>query len=138
MRNPKKLTAQQLVDLQAYLKRINRRPILTPQVYAAGGDLTGEYAGFEGGDKILGRGLFYATCHSCHPNGNAGIAPSLPRDRDAAFYARKVRLGAVFSAINPNAYDPAAGLVMPFFGLDRLSNKQLRDIIAYIKNLPLN
>ncbi len=140
MRNPKKLTAEQLVDLQAYLKRINRRPILTPQVYAAGGDLTGEYVGFEGGDKILGRGVFYAACHSCHPNGNAGIAPSLPRDRDPAFYARKVRegngLGLVYSAINPNAYDPAANLVMPFFGLDRLSNKQLRDIIAYIKSLP--
>lgn len=141
MRNPKKLTAQQLVDLQAYLRRINRRPILTPLVPAAGGDLTGEYAGFEGGDKILGRGLFYATCHSCHPNGKAGIAPvAIPRDRDAAFYARKVRegngMGTVFSSINPNAYDPAAGLVMPFFGLDRLSNKQLRDIIAYIKSRP--
>ncbi len=47
MRNPKKLTAQQLVDLQAYLKRINRRPILTPLVNVPGGDLTGEYAGFE-------------------------------------------------------------------------------------------
>jgi cytochrome c553 len=141
MRNPKKLTAQQLVDLQAYLRRINRRPILTPLVPVPGGDLTEEYAGFEGGDKILGRGLFYAACHSCHPNGKSGIAPvAIPRDRDPAFYARKVRegngLGVVFSAINPNAYDPASGLVMPYFGLNRLSNKQLRDIIAYIKSLP--
>lgn len=65
---------------------------------------------------------------------------AIPRDREPAFYARKIRegngLGAVFSGINPDAYDPAAGQFMPFFGLDRLSNQQMRDIIAYIRNLP--
>lgn len=141
MRNPKKLTAQELVDLQEYLKGINRRPMLEPLTPAVGGDLTGEYAGFDGGDKIVGRGLFFAACHTCHPNGNSGIAPvAIPRDREPAFYARKIRegngLGAVFSGINPDAYDPAAGQFMPFFGLDRLSNQQMRDIIAYIRNLP--
>ena len=141
MLNPKKLTAQQLVDLQAYLERINRRPILAPLTYTAIGDLTGEYAGFEGGDKILGRGLFYSACHSCHPNGNAGIAPvAIPRDRDPSFYTRKIRegngLGAVYSGINPDAYDHSEGQFMPFFGIDRLSNEQIRNIIAYIKSLP--
>ena len=140
MLNPKKLTAQELVDLQAYLRAINRHPILVPLPNTAGGDLTGEYAGFEGGDRILGRGLFYAACHTCHPNGNAGIAPVIPRDNDAAFYARKVRegndLGAFMSGIYPDAYDPDGGQFMPYFGTDRLPNEKIRDIIAYIKSLP--
>ena len=141
MRNPKKLTAQELLDLQSYLKTINRRPELASLTITAGADLTGEYTGFEGGDKIVGRGLFYAACHVCHPNGNAGIAPvAIPRDKDPSFYARKIRegngMGAKYSGLNPDAYDPEGGLFMPFFGLDRLSNQAIRDIIAYIKSLP--
>ena len=139
-RNPEKLTAQQILDLKAFLVSISRGADRTPLPLSAAADKTGEYRGYDGGDQLRGRGLFFAACHNCHPNGNAGIAPALPRDREASFYARKVRegdgLGAVLSQVDPNAYNPEAGLFMPFFGADRLSQPDLRDIIAYIKSLP--
>lgn len=138
---PEKLTAQQSLSLQAYLRAITRQPTRQPLAYTAAADLTGEYAGFGGGDKRRGRGLFFAACHVCHPNGNAGLAPApIPRDREPVFYARKVRegngLGAVYSGLEPDAYDRHGGLFMPFYGADRLSNQDIRDIIAYVKNLP--
>jgi len=140
MRNPKKLTAQQMLDLQAYLQNITRIPMSAALAIAPAADKTGEYPGFDGGNKYSGKIAFFAACHSCHPNGNAGIAPALPRDKKPAFYAKKVRegdgLGAVLSGIDPNADNPASGQFMPFFGADRLNDRQIRDIIAYIKSLP--
>jgi len=138
---PTKLTAQQALSLQAYLRAITRQPTRQPLAYTAAADMTGEYAGFAGGDKRRGRTLFYATCHACHPNGHAGLAPvPLPRDKETSFYARKVRegngLGAVLSGLEPDAYDRQGGLFMPFYGADRLSNQDIRDIISYIESLP--
>ena len=140
MRSPQKLTAQQLLDLQKYLEHITKRPVSSPQAIAPAADKTGLYPGFEGGNKFKGRDYFYAACHSCHPNGNKGIAPAVPRDREPAFYAKKIRegngLGAVLSGLDPNAYDRRSGLFMPFFGADRLDNEKISDIIAYINSLP--
>ena len=140
MLNPDKLTAQQLLDLQSHLHNITRQPIKAPLPLSPAVDKTGEYGGFDGGDKIIGRNLFFAACHTCHPNGNAGIAPALPRDKDPAFYARKVRegngLGAEIAGLDPDAYDEAEGEFMPFFGVDRLTQRQLQHIIAYIRSLP--
>ncbi len=135
----KKLTAQQMLNLQAYLESITRRPTTVPLAITPGADKTREYVGFGGGNRHKGRDLFYAACHTCHPNGNAGIGPTLPRHKDPAFYAQKIRegdgLGAVLAGIDPNAYDEKSGQFMPFFGADRLSNEQIRHIIAYIKSL---
>ena len=140
MRNPKKLTAQQMLDLQAYLKKISPYPTRAALAIAPAADKTGEYSSFAGGNRFSGKPLFFATCHVCHPNGNAGIAPAIPRDRDPAFYARKIRegdgLGTVLTGIDPNAYAPTSGDFMPFFGADRLTDRQIRDIIAFIKNPP--
>ena len=141
MLNPDKLTASQTLSLEAYLRVITRHPTLAPLAYMAGADLTGRYVGFEGGDKRRGRRLFFAACHSCHPNGNTGIAPvPIPRDADPSVYARKVRegngLGAVFSGLDPTAYVEDSGLFMPFFGVDLLANQEIRHIIAYVKALP--
>ncbi len=141
MRNKDKLTAQQQLDLRAYLKAISNRVMRTPLALAAAADQTGEYKGFEGGNRISGKELFYAACHSCHPNGNAGIAPQpLARDREPAYYARVIRegdgLGSVLSGIDPNAYRFKDGRFGPFFGADRLTDAQIRDIIAYIQSLP--
>jgi cytochrome c553 len=141
MRNPGKLTAQQLLNLQKYLEFITKRPVSSPQFIAPAADKTGRYLGFEGGNKFKGRDYFYAACHTCHPNGNEGIAPAIPRNRDPAFYAKKIRegdgLGAVLPGLDPNAYDRLSGLFMPFFGADRLDNQKIRDIIAYIRSFPV-
>ena len=140
MRSPDKLTAQQRLSLQAYLQSINRLSEAPALALSPGADKTGEYAHFDGGDRIRGRQLFYAACHVCHPNGNAGIA-SLPlaKDKDPSYYARKIRegdgLGAVLAGIDPNAYDPKSGEFMPFFGADILTNRDIRDLIAHIKHL---
>jgi len=141
MRNKDKMTAQQHLDLRAYLKSIARRALHKPLAIAPAADQTGEYKGFGGGNRLSGKELFYASCHSCNPNANAGIAPlPIPRDKAPAYYARYIRegdgLGSVLSGVNPNAYSFKAGKFMPFFGADRLSNEQIRDIIAYIKSLP--
>jgi hypothetical protein len=141
MRNPQNLTAQQLLSLQAYLAGITKRPLRTPLAMAPAADKTGEYNGFEGGDRIVGRKLYFAACHTCHPNGNAGIAPvPIPRNKPAAFYASKIRegdgLGSTLAGVDPNAYDPDGELFMPFFGADRLTNGQIRHIVAFIKSLP--
>jgi mono/diheme cytochrome c family protein len=108
---------------------------------APAADKTGEYVGFDGGYRITGRQLFFAACHTCHPNGNAGIAPApIARDQSPAYYARKIRegdgLGSTLSGLDPNAYDPDGGQFMPFFGADRLTNGQVRHVIAFIKSLP--
>ena len=142
MRNPEKLTAQQLLDLQRYLESITRRPVASPQFIAPSADKTGRYDGYSRGNKFKGRNLFYDACSSCHPNGNRGIAPALPRDKEPAFYAKKIRegdgLGAVLSGLDPDAYSFASGMFMPFFGSDQLTKEQIRDIIAYVKSLPPN
>ena len=141
MRNKTKLTAQQLLDLRAYLKSLSFKLVRIAQPLAAAADQTGEYPVYAGGNRFDGKEIFYAACHSCHPNGNAGIAPkSIPRDQEPSYYARYIRegdgLGAVLSGVDPNAYQYKKGRFMPFFGADRLSNEQIRDIIAYIKSLP--
>ena len=141
MRNKSKLTAQQRLDLRAYLKSLSFKVIRTAQPIAPAADKTGEYLGFDGGNRFEGKELFYAACHSCHPNGNAGIAPKpLPRDQTPPYYARYIRegdgLGTVLSGINPNAYQFKEKRFKPFFGADRLNDAQIRHIIAYIQSLP--
>jgi len=140
MKNPDKLTARQVESLSEYLKFKSPRPLTDALALAAAADKTGQYLGHDGGDRIRGRELFYSACHVCHPNANGGIGVPIPRDKDPAFYARKVRegdgLGAVLSGLDANAFTLSAGNFMPFFGADRLSKSELRDIIAYLRSLP--
>lgn len=141
MRNKTKLTAQQLLDLRAYLKSLSFKIIRIAQPIAPAADMTGEYPGFTGGNRFEGKEIFYSACHSCHPNGNGGIAPKpLPRDQEPSYYAKYIRegdgLGTVLSGVDPNAYQFKEGRFMPFYGADRLSDAQIRDIISYIKSLP--
>ena len=141
MRNPEKLTAQQILDLTAYLKAISKKSVQPPLAIAPAADKTGVYAGFDKGNHVSGKELFYAACHSCHPNGNSGIAPDpLSRDKPSNYYARIVRegdgLGSVLSGVDPTAYSFEEGRFKPFFGADRLTDVQIADIIAYIKTLP--
>ncbi len=140
MKNSDKLTARQVESLSEYLKFKSPRPVPSPLALAPAADKTGQYLGHDGGDRIRGRELFYAACHVCHPNSKAGIGVAIPRGKEPGFYARKVRegdgLGAVLSGLDANAFTLSAGKFMPFFGTDRLSKIQLRDIIAYLRSLP--
>ena len=139
LRNADMLTAQQMLDLQAYLKAITVRSVRAPLAIAPTADHTGEYKGFAPGNRFSGKLVFYAACHTCHPNTHAGIAPAIPRKKERAFYARKIRegdgLGAVLAGVDPNAYDPASGEFMPYFGADRLTDQQISDVIAYLLSL---
>ena len=141
MLNDRGLTAEQIQVLQLYLDSITRRALPAPLLIAPAADKTGRYDGFEDGNKLLGRDLFYAACNVCHPNANAGIAPNpIPRNRPASYYAKIIRegdgLGAVLSGVDPNAYLDGSGKFMPFFGADRLSKEQIRHIVAFVKSLP--
>ena len=42
----------------------------------------------------------------------------------------------MLSGIDPNAYQFKEKRFMPFFGADRLSDVQIRHIVAYIQSLP--
>ena len=137
MQNPDKLDAQQLEDLNAYILEISPQMKIRPLFPAPAAARV--YDGFEAGDRRIGRKLFYRACHVCHPNGGSGIGPALNPNLPAGAYAKKIREGdgfaAVASGIDPNAYNPKSGEFMPFFGIDRLSDPDVRDIIAYIKSL---
>ena len=116
MLNDRGLTAQQIQILQLFLDSITRRALTAPLPIAPAADKTGLYDGFEDGNKLLGRDLFYAACSVCHPNANTGIAPNpIPRDRPASYYAKIIRegdgLGAVLSGLDPNAYVDGSGKV---------------------------
>ena len=60
--------------MQAYRQSINFLSDSPALALSPGADKTGEYAHFAGGDRSRDGELFYATCHVCHPNGNAGMS----------------------------------------------------------------
>jgi len=71
------------------------------------------------GDPVAGEATFNSLCGACHPNGRAGVGPDLrglPEER----IVRVTRQGR-------------GG--MPAFKEDRLSAKQMADIVAYLVTL---
>ena len=86
-----------------------------------------------GGNAVLGRTLFNRSCALCHgtdgrgalqgPNLNAAV-------HDAALVARRVRTSGDVSS---GTYDGLTGGRMPFWAADRLSDEELRDLIAFLK-----
>jgi cytochrome c len=115
--------------LEAFLKSISPREttvVIQPSLEA---DLDYDRDKYKGGDGDAGRALFFKACHSCHPKGGQGIAPSI-KGKTFAEVARKVREG------NGLLRGARVGSEwMPFFGLNRLDNKQLADIAAYVASL---
>ena len=85
-----------------------------------------------GGDPAAGREVFNASCAVCHGEDAAGTdqAPSLMvRQLGAAEIGRRVRTsGRSDSAV----YNGLTGGVMPFWAADRLSNDELRDMVAWL------
>jgi len=66
-----------------------------------------------------GKSVFEANCNACHPGGDKGVGPSIKGlSADRIRTATRQGKGA-----------------MPAFGADRISDKQLTDLIAYIETL---
>ncbi len=86
----------------------------------------------EGGDADAGRELFNRSCVSCHGADGLGtlLAPPVGgRGLEAGYVAERVRhSGRSDSAV----YDGLTGGVMPFWSADRLSDDELRDLVAWL------
>lgn len=86
-----------------------------------------------GGDMIAGRDVYHETCVVCHGEEGAGSQKAPPlagAGTEAPLIAERVRLsGRADSAVYPGL----AGGRMPFWGLDRLSERELLDVIAYVE-----
>ena len=85
-----------------------------------------------GGDPERGRALFDDTCVVCHGSGGVGTnrGPSIAHSKRApAYIAERIRKSG-----NPTStvYQGLTGGVMPFWAEDRLSDAELRDLIAFI------
>ncbi len=68
-----------------------------------------------------GRQVFMASCHACHPGGEAGLAPAINNKPLPGFMIKtQVRLGVG---------------AMPAFSRDEISTEQLDDLVTYLKAL---
>lgn len=68
-----------------------------------------------------GQIVFYQHCHQCHPGGEGGLGPALNnKPAPAAFIKAQVRLGLG---------------AMPEFDTQRISSKELDQLIAYLAAL---
>lgn len=76
------------------------------------------------GDPAFGGAVFRQSCGICHKNDGTGPAPSLIRNGYSRYQiAKKVR-GLGKRGLN--------GLMMPPFSKDRLSDRQLLNVVAYV------
>lgn len=88
--------------------------------------------GLQGGDEAAGQALFNASCVVCHGVDAVGTerAPVLRGSLlDAETIATRVRTSG---ATNSAVYDGLTGGRMPFWSADRLSDDELRDIVAFV------
>lgn len=92
-------------------------------------DLDYDRPKYRGGISSHGRTLFYLACHGCHPHGRRGLGPDIT-GRTVADVARKVREGngMLRGTRKENAWSPA-------FSVDRLSDRQVADIGAFVETL---
>lgn len=108
---------------------------------AAAGDTPAEPLSFEivappadlaGGDADAGRDTFNGTCAVCHGDDATGTQLAPPLDGqflDPELIARRVRTSGVTDS---PIYDGLTGGRMPFWAPDRLSDAELRDVVAFV------
>jgi mono/diheme cytochrome c family protein len=87
----------------------------------------------EGGDGDAGRALFNTSCGICHgvdASGSIRAPGLLGLALEAPYIARRVRTSG---AAESPTYDGLTGGAMPFWGADRLSDLELRDLVAFIR-----
>lgn len=79
------------------------------------------------GDRTVGQLLFRSRCSICHASDGSGPAPSLVRNGYSRYLiAKKVR------ALSDEGLE---GLKMPGFALDRLSERELLNVVAYVYHM---
>ena len=92
-------------------------------------------ADLSGGDAVAGQVLFDASCAICHGEGATGTerAPSLIGSGvDEALVGRRVRTSGLADSV---VYEGLTDGRMPFWAADRLSDAELRDLVAYAVEL---
>jgi len=86
----------------------------------------------DGGDEMVGRDIFNASCVVCHGVDAAGTqrAPGLRGFLlDAETIGRRVRTSG---AVDSGVYEGLTGGRMPFWAEDRLSDDELIDVVAFV------
>ncbi|MBL8949100.1 MAG: DM13 domain-containing protein [Myxococcales bacterium] len=116
------------IELEAFLRDIapSSAPALVYTIVDAPVEL-------DGGDASVGRQVFDASCAVCHAAGGEGseLAPPVARlGLDPAYVAERVRHSG---RADSEVYDGLSGGIMPFWAADRLSDAELRDIIAFLR-----
>lgn len=116
-------------NLEAFLQQEAPKNMAEPLEVELAEPLMG--AALEGGDPQLGREIFNVSCALCHGvDGDGGLVFGL-RDLNLMpdLIARKVRLSGPG---NSNIFDGLNGGQMPFWAADRLSDDDIRDIVAFL------
>ncbi|MEM9462360.1 MAG: c-type cytochrome, partial [Myxococcota bacterium] len=86
-----------------------------------------------GGDAEAGRSLFNQSCSACHGEDGIGSQLAIPvggRGLDPEYVAQRVRTSG---RTQSEVYNGLTGGVMPFWAADRLSDDELRDLIAWLE-----
>ncbi len=89
-------------------------------------------ADLDGGNASAGRELFNSSCVACHGTDAAGTErapPLIGSHLDAPYIAERVRHSG---AEDSSTYPGLTGGRMPFWSADRLSDAELRDLIAFV------
>jgi mono/diheme cytochrome c family protein len=85
-----------------------------------------------GGDAAAGLELFNQSCSMCHGQDAMGtnLAPQLAGTQlPASYVATRIRTSGL---PNSPVYEGLTGGIMPFWGQDRLSDDELRDIVQWV------
>jgi mono/diheme cytochrome c family protein len=116
---------QALYDFLDSQATVEQAPEVDIQITQPPSDLSG-------GDAAAGRELFNGSCAVCHGQDAEGTrrGPTLTGNAlERQYIARRVRTSGVEDS---PTYDGLTGGRMPFWGADRLSDEELRDVIAYV------
>ncbi|MCK6551760.1 c-type cytochrome [Myxococcota bacterium] len=116
--------------IDAYLKSISKNAesplVIEPALEA---DLDYGRDKYKGGDAELGRRVFFRACNTCHPKAGQGLGPAIA-GKSVADVAKKIREGNGFIRGSRKGNE-----WMPFFGRDRLGDRQVADVAAYVASL---
>ena len=95
-------------------------------------DIVQPPADLAGGDAASGQELFNSSCVVCHGMNAVGTErapPLLGSLLEPAYIAQRIRTSGLTDS---STYDGLTGGRMPFWGADRLSDDELRDVVAFV------